>query len=197
MVKVYSCYEILYNIYMTTIALSNELQSLLDNRLRYLPPLAGQAIMSIDWSSKLIDIGRSFGLHIDEMEDFQAVVLKALTGLIAPAAFEQELIAALALSPANAEKVIAAVNAQVFEPIHDFVMRGGKSAPINPLAQAGIHVEGVGREAGLGTGVQQPSLTPVASIEFGSGGEVHPAEPATEPAIEPSPAEVHMEDFFK
>ena len=183
---------------MTTIALSNELQSLLDNRLRYLPPLAGQAIMSIDWSSKLIDIGRSFGLHIDEMEDFQAVVLKALTGLIAPAAFEQELIAALALSPANAEKVIAAVNAQVFEPIHDFVMRGGKPVAANPLAQTGIHVENQVQEPTVTAVAQQPGTSPVASIVFGDQDQSSDHAPvADEESREGESSEIHMEDFFK
>jgi hypothetical protein len=57
--------------------LSSNLQALLDNRLRYLPEITGAAINSIDWATKLIVIGKKHGLHVDEMEDFQAVVLKA------------------------------------------------------------------------------------------------------------------------
>jgi hypothetical protein len=116
--------------------LSPNLQSLLDNRLRYLPPITGAAIGSVDWSAKVIEIGHKYGLHIDEMEDFQAVVLKSMIGLIAPANFEQELITALALSPSSADKVIEDVNIKIFGPIHDYVMRQGK--PVDGIKAAGI-----------------------------------------------------------
>lgn len=144
--------------------LSSNLQTLLDNRLRYLPPLVGEAINSIDWSSKIIEIGHSFGMHVDEMEDFQAVVLKSMIGLIAPADFEHELIGALALSPANSEKIIQQINAQIFEPIHDYVVRGGKQA--DPLQQAGIHIE---PELTVMPQVSQSMVQntkPVADIDF-------------------------------
>lgn len=126
--------------------ISPNLQSLLDNRLRYLPPLVGDAINSIDWASALIDIGRKFGMHMDEMEDLQAIVLKSMIGLIAPERFEQELITGLALSPANAEKMIASINAKIFEPIHEFVMNGGKTAT-DPMKTVGIEIEGLGSVA--------------------------------------------------
>ena len=119
--------------------LSPNLQSLLDNRLRYLPPITGAAIASVDWSAKVIEIGHKYGLHIDEMEDFQAVVLKSMIGLIAPASFETELINALALSPANAEKIIEDINIKIFGPIHDYVMRQGK--PQDAMEGAGIVVQ--------------------------------------------------------
>ena len=118
--------------------LSSSLQSILENRLRYLPEITGQAINSIDWSGKLISIGHKYGLHVDEMEEFQGVVLKSMIGLIDPEHFETELINALALSPITTEQVIAEINAQIFEPIHDFVMNKGK---IDTMKSTGITVE--------------------------------------------------------
>lgn len=117
--------------------LSSNLQSILTNRLRYLPEITGKAINSIDWPTRLIEIGRTYGLHVDEMEDFQAVVMKAMVGMIQPGKFMDELISTLALSPANAEKVLMEVNDKVFEPIHEYVMNGGATAP-DPLKQTGI-----------------------------------------------------------
>lgn len=114
-----------YNVFMPT--LSPSLQSMLDNRLRYLPEITGRAIASIDWSSKLITIGKKYGLHIDDMEDFQTVVLKSMIGLVPPEQFETEIISAVALSPVDTEKIIHEINDQVFEPIHDFVVSGGKT----------------------------------------------------------------------
>jgi hypothetical protein len=126
----------LYNTLMTN--LSSNLQTILENRLRYLPEITGQAINSIDWATRIITIGHKYGLHVDEMEEFQEVVLKSMTGLIAPEQFESELITALALSPATTEKIIAELNAQIFEPVHDYVMHGGKS---DGLKTSGIEVE--------------------------------------------------------
>lgn len=121
--------------------LSPNLQSILDNRLRYLPPITGQAIMSVDWSTKIIDIGRRYGLHIDDIEELQTVILKSMTGLMSPVDFESNLVSATAVSSATAEQMIDDINEQIFEPIHEFVMAGGKKA--DPLTASGIIVEPV------------------------------------------------------
>lgn len=119
--------------------LSSNLQSILDNRLRYLPEITAKAIASVDWATKLSDIAHTYGLHMDEVEDLQSVVMRSMVGMIQPADFEQALISALALSPANAEKMISEINVQVFQPIHDFVMAGGKSP--DGMVGMGLHIE--------------------------------------------------------
>lgn len=119
--------------------LSSNLQSLLNNRLRYLPEITAKAITSIDWSTKVIEIGHKYGLHMDEIEELQGVVLKSMTGLANPADFETNLINATAASPATIEHLIEALNHAIFEPIHDFVMNNGK-AP-DPLKAQGIELQ--------------------------------------------------------
>ena len=111
----------------------------MDNRLRYLPEITAKAVASVDWATKLAEIARGYGLHMDEVEDLQSVVMRSMVGMIAPNDFESQLIAALALSPANAEKMISEINAKVFQPIHDFVMAGGKE--VDGMVNAGLHVE--------------------------------------------------------
>lgn len=123
---------------------------MLDNRLRYLPEITGKAISSIDWPTRVIEIGRKYGLHMDDIEELQEVVLKSMTGLASPADFETNLISATAASPATIDAMIADMNEKIFEPIHDFVMNDGK-AP-DPLAAHGIEVE---KEA-----VPEPSTQP-------------------------------------
>lgn len=119
--------------------LSPALQSMLDNRLRYLPEITGKAIASIDWSSKIIEIGHKYGIHVDDIEDLQAVVLKSMIGLLPPDEFEKNLILATAVSPSVSEQIIIAMNQAIFEPIHQFVMADGK--PKDPLAAAGIELQ--------------------------------------------------------
>jgi len=158
--------------------LSSNLQSLLDNRLRYLPPITGAAIQSIDWSSLVIEIGRKYGLHIDEMEDFQAVVLKAMIGLVAPQDFENQLITTLALSPANADKIIADINLKIFGPIHDYVMRQGK--PVDGLKASGIVLE----NASSPSNMSAPSADFGKPVDIDFGGT---PTPPTDLAQEPLP----------
>ncbi len=119
--------------------LSSNLQSILTNRLRYLPEITGKAINSIDWPTKVVEIGHKYGLHIDDIEELQTVVLKSMTGLASPADFETNLISATAASPSTIEKLIQDLNHHIFEPIHNFVMTDGK-AP-DPLAVHGIELE--------------------------------------------------------
>ncbi len=137
--------------------LSSNLQSILDNRIRYLPEITGKAINSIDWSTKLIEIGKKFGLHVDELEDFQGVVLKSMIGMIPPEKFEDELISALALSPSNAVKVIEEINNEILEPIHDYVMNKGKTN--DPLKTAGIIVETPTEEPVVSISPQENTLS--------------------------------------
>ena len=146
--------------------------SILDNRLRYLPEITGRAIASVDWSLKLIDIGKKFGLAIDELEDLQSVVLRSMIGMIAPAEFENSLIAALAISPATAEKLITEINVQVFEPIHQFVISGGKS---DGMAASGIILQGNSDSEPTPLAINHTEAP--AALEFGQtnfGGTVPP-----------------------
>ncbi len=119
--------------------LSSSLNTILQNRLRYLPEITGKAISSVDWPTKVIDIGRKYGLHIDDIEELQMVVLKSMTGLLPPADFETNLINATAASPATAEQMIGDMNDQIFQPIHEFVMNNGKQP--DSLTSTGIVIE--------------------------------------------------------
>lgn len=153
----------------TVLMLSSNLQSILTNRLRYLPEIVGKAITSIDWSSHVTEIGHRYGLHIDDIEELQTVVLKSMTGLAAPEDFETNLISATAASPATIEKMITDLNHQIFEPIHDFVMRQGK-AP-DPLTAHGIELEPTQDESD--DQVPSPAMMP-DTLEIPPSPESHP-----------------------
>lgn len=156
--------------------LSSNLQGVLDNRLRYLPEITGKAINSIDWATRIITIGHKYGLHVDEMEDFQGVVLKSMIGLIPPENFETELLTTLALSPATTEHIIVELNTQIFEPIHNFVMNNGK---VDGLKTSGIEIEN-NRE-----------------VEYTPEVTANPLEiPASPEAVESSKSEEELEDYF-
>lgn len=106
--------------------LSSKLQAVLNNRLRYLPEITSRAISSVDWPTKVIEIGKKYGLHMEEIGDLQEVVLKSMTGLADPSDFESNLISATAASPATIDHLIDDLNLNIFEPIHNFVVNNGK-----------------------------------------------------------------------
>lgn len=166
--------------------LSSNLQSVLENRLRYLPEITGRAIHSIDWATRIVNIGHKYGLHVDEMEDFQNVVLKSMIGLVAPQNFESELINALALSPATTEKVISELNVQIFEPIHDFVMNNGK---VDGMKSAGLEIE---PNINLTPSAAQPTLSTSVERVPEEGLLEIPASPEPKPS---RPVE-KFEDYF-
>src|SRR5207253_2076583 len=111
---------------------------------------------------------------------FLSVVVKSMIGLIAPDRFEQELIAALAVSPANADKIIAVLNAQVFEPIHDYVLRGKPST--DTLAKTGIVIESAApEEVHTVTESLAAYSAGTREIDLGTTMEPKPAVPAAPP----------------
>ncbi len=164
--------------------LSSSLQSVLENRLRYLPEITGRAINSIDWATRIVNIGHKYGLHVDEMEDFQGVVLKSMIGLISPENFENELINALALSPATTEKIVAELNVEIFEPVHDYVMNGGKG---DGMKSAGIVIE----TPDLTPSAAQPTLSTIVKRVPDSSILEIPASPE----LDTDPVE-KAEDYF-
>jgi hypothetical protein len=171
--------------------LSSNLQSILENRLRYLPDITRKAINSIDWPSELVSIGKKYGMHVDEMEDFQSVVMRGMTGLLSPEKFEDELISSLALSPANAEKILLEVNDRVLEPIHDYVIN--KGAAHDPLKATGLVVE-QGTEDETST---VPVQTPAAATSTSTTVFEVPASPEPTPKPTAKPAvNGDFESFF-
>ncbi len=99
-------------------------------QLDLLPALNRQAIESVDWQDLLIDIGKSHGIDSDDIDDLQLETMLVLVGLENPSNYENQLISQLALSPAEADKLINDITAQIFTPIHDYIVNSTKSTGI-------------------------------------------------------------------
>ena len=89
---------------------------------------------------RLLDINELLG-KVVVLSAFVLLLFPAIImiGLLPPDEFERNLVMATAVSPSTAEQVIEAMNAAIFEPIHQFVMSGGKKP--DALAAAGIELE--------------------------------------------------------
>ena len=109
-----------------------------NEQLELLPAINQEAIRSCDWMNMLVDIGKKNALMLDEVEDLQIETMLVLVGVTSPDNYEAELIEKLALSPAQADKLLSDINQQVFTPIHDYIVRGGPEQAPTGLSRVGI-----------------------------------------------------------
>lgn len=143
--------------------MNENFQKTFEEQLAYLPEVNQRALRSFDWTTELIAIGKQHGLHIDELEDLQIETMLVLVGLVAPDDYESELINRLAISPAEAGKIIADINTHVFIPIHDYIINettpknvsiNPNPVPVNDLERVGISI----------TQDDQPVTTPTGPL---------------------------------
>lgn len=121
--------------------------------IQYLPEVNQHALRSFDWATVILNVGKKNGLYIDQLEDLQIETMLVLTGQVSAEDYPNELMNRLALSPAQAEKIIFDINQQVFTPIHDYILdQENKEIKVpteitapqpisfgSPLEQAGIY----------------------------------------------------------
>lgn len=127
----------------TIINMNERLKQQFEEQLTYLPAINQQALRSFDWATELVAIGKNYGLHIDELEDLQTETMLLLVGLITAEQYPNEIINRLAISPAEAEKIIEQVNDRIFIPIHDYIVNGGvtqASTPTTIMQSAGFEM---------------------------------------------------------
>ncbi len=123
--------------------MNEKLRQTYEEQLRYLPDINQQALKSFDWATELLAIGKGYGLHIDQLEDLQIETMLVLVGIVSPDRYENELIERLAVSPAEAAKIVEEVGNRVFTPIHDYILAGGVKKPVTPtnaLESAGFQM---------------------------------------------------------
>ena len=133
-------------------------------QLALLPSLNQSAIQSIDWMGLLIDIGKSHGIDHEDILDLQLETMLVLVGLEDPNNYENQLIAILALSPAEADKLITDITEQIFTPIANYIISNsqtsatGTESVSRPIATVGNNLSSLPR-----TILSTPVIAPVSS----------------------------------
>lgn len=107
-------------------------------QLKLLPEISQQALTSFNWVNVLLDIGKSFALQLDELEDLQVETMMLLVGITPPDEYEQELIKVLPLSKIEIEKLLDSINEKILIPIHDYIINGGPTKTPDPLTSSGV-----------------------------------------------------------
>lgn len=150
-----------------------------NEQLELLPAINQEAIRSCDWMNILVDIGKKNALMLDEVEDLQIETMLVLVGITPADNYEAELIEKLALSPAQADKLLSDINQQVFTPIHDYIVRGGPEQAPTGLSRVGIDIN-----TSTPVPVPQPPKAPI-SPRVPSGMRIDPHADITDIKIIP------------
>lgn len=99
--------------------------SIYQEQLLELPELERSAVQSLDWQTVIIQIGKKYGLHLEELEELRTETMLVLVGATESNLYYDRLISELAVSPSIAEKIVSDVNTQILTPIQAYIMRGG------------------------------------------------------------------------
>jgi hypothetical protein len=164
--------------------MNDALREQFEEQLAYLPEINQRALKAFDWAEKLLGIGHKYGLHIDELDDLQVETMLAMVGLTPPQNYQNELITRLAISPAEAEKLVNEINKEIFLPIHDYIVSGGPKpesvqTPANPasiMESAGITMT---------TDESPVALVPTEMVRMGGQQPISQSIPDTRPVSSP------------
>lgn len=153
-----------------------------DEYFAQLTPVHQQALQSIDWQTKTIELGHAYGLHIDELEDLIVETMLVLIGANTADQYPAELKERVPLPPAELDRLTDDIAAQVFTPIHDRIvgeLPNTQGAVSTPVTQE-VSVTPVAKPLPTQTALQaETQMNRDANIQI-----------VTEPVVE-SPSNIH------
>jgi len=150
----------------------NEIQQQIEQRIGELPLDIQNAILSSDFGDKILAIGTSAKLHIDQVQTLNDMAMLAMLGFMPLESLESEIAQQVAVPADTAAKIASDINAQVFFPIRESLKRFAAEKNAPPAAPA---------PAPAGS---RPSLAQVLPKE--SISQMPPAAPEVKPSSIPA-----------
>lgn len=99
--------------------ISNSLKNTIDQHMKMLPHDVQEAIYGSSWERKILDIGRRYGLHVDQLEVLQTELSLAVLGLVGRDEFVKETVREGGISRQVMDLMILDINREIFEPIRN------------------------------------------------------------------------------
>jgi hypothetical protein len=99
-------------------------------------PAEIQAVIRDDETEqKIVDLGKKYNLHIDQMGQLDDEVLLILTGLSPYSNFTENIIKRLRIDETTGKNITTDVNNEIFLPIRESLKRlAGQNQPSTPVA---------------------------------------------------------------
>lgn len=92
-------------------------QKLIEERVAMLPPYIRTALGNINWGPEILNIGKKFGLHVDEMGTLQTETVLVLVGLVHPNEYPANLRQELHVPQEKIDGIVKDVNEKILKTI--------------------------------------------------------------------------------
>lgn len=112
----------------------NKTKNALQDKFRNLPEDLQDAIFSEDISTKVMAIGKKYGLNLDKIEELHTATTSVILGTLHPRNFTMELSKNLGIDDMSAKKIATEVNEQIFLPIRESLKKIHEVSEIKPVS---------------------------------------------------------------
>src|SRR3989338_2668246 len=92
-------------------------------QVKDLPQVLQDMFYSDDIRNSVIRVGQKNGLHIDQTAYLHDIVCLVFLGDIKPQDFSREVAKQIGIPQDKADIITAEINAQIFQPVHDELMK--------------------------------------------------------------------------
>jgi len=103
--------------------ISRSLKNIIDQHMNSLPHDVQEAIHGSSWERKILDIGRRYGLHVDQLEILQTELSLAVLGLSDRQSFIREVTSEAHIPKETMFVMVEDINREIFEPIRDHLKK--------------------------------------------------------------------------
>jgi len=104
----------------------------LDQRLNALPEKIRKALTAASTETAILDIGKKYDLHVDQIGKLVEAVTQTLLGQIKPYQFDDYIANQLSIEPAKANLITSDINNQIFLPIRDSLEKMSEQSQASP-----------------------------------------------------------------
>lgn len=150
--------------------INNSLKNTIDQHMKNLPEDVQEAIHASSWERKILDIGRKYGLHVDQLEILQTELSLAVLGLTEREEFVQETMREARIDKHVMETMVMDINREIFEPIrerlrlsrqHEYEVEREETEPVTGLER---HEEETLKKHGVSFDLNEEQEIPAKQI---------------------------------
>jgi hypothetical protein len=92
-------------------------QKIINDHLEKLPPYIRESLKHIPWANEILQIGKRYGIHVDQMGTLQLETMMVLVGIVHPDEYPKSLRQELNLPEETINNVVREVNERILKTI--------------------------------------------------------------------------------
>lgn len=145
--------------------MDDKTQKIINEHLEKLPPYIGESLKHIPWGNEILQIGKKYGIHVDQMGDLQLETMMVLVGIVHPDEYPNSLRHILNLPEEKIAGIVKDVNERILKTIRQEL--------INYVEQQNSETEEIFEKTGIELDAEE---VPAVDREMQIGPTVAPLE---------------------